>query len=77
MLDQYVGQANRLHFQGFSCTRIAQPHADRLLWVALVFGVGQVLEGSVLTPKLVGDRIGLHPVLVIFAVAAGGRFLAF
>ena len=41
------------------------------------FTVGQLIEGSVLTPKLVGDRIGLHPVLVIFAVAAGGQLFGF
>ena len=42
-----------------------------------VFGVGQSLEGMVLTPKLVGDRIGLHPVAVIFAVLAGGQLFGF
>ena len=36
-----------------------------------------MIEGSILTPKLVGDRIGLHPVLVIFAVAAGGQLFGF
>jgi predicted PurR-regulated permease PerM len=35
------------------------------------------LEGMVLTPKLVGDRIGLHPVAVIFAVLAGGQLFGF
>lgn len=44
-----------------------------LLPVLMVFGVGQLLEGFVLTPLLVGDRIGLHPVAVIFAVMAGGQ----
>ncbi len=45
--------------------------------VALVFVVGQVLEGNVLTPKLVGDRVGLHPVWVIFALMAGGASFGF
>ena len=45
--------------------------------VLLVFGVGQTLEGMILTPKLVGDRIGLHPVAVIFAVLAGGQLFGF
>lgn len=45
--------------------------------VLLVFGFGQTLEGMVLTPKLVGDRIGLHPVAVIFAVLAGGQLFGF
>ncbi len=48
-----------------------------LIWVAGVFGVGQMLEGMVLTPLLVGDRIGLHPVAVIFAVLAGGQLAGF
>ena len=48
-----------------------------LLWVALVFGVGQMLESMVYTPLLVGDRIGLHPVAVIFAVMAGGQLFGF
>ena len=41
-----------------------------VVYVLLVFGVGQVLESSFLTPMLVGNRIGLHPVGVIFAVLA-------
>lgn len=48
-----------------------------LLLVALVFTVGQLAEGMFLTPKLVGDRIGLHPVAVIFAVLAGGQLFGF
>jgi predicted PurR-regulated permease PerM len=38
-----------------------------------VFAVGQALESSVLTPNLIGNRIGLHPVWVLFAVFAGGQ----
>ena len=48
--------------------------------VALVMGVfvaGQMLEGYVLTPRIVGDRIGLHPVAVIFAIMAGGQLFGF
>ncbi len=45
--------------------------------VLVVFGVGQTLEGMVLTPWLVGDKIGLHPVAVIFAVLAGGQLFGF
>jgi predicted PurR-regulated permease PerM len=48
-----------------------------LLWVALVFGAGQLVESFVLTPILVGDRIGLHPVGVIFALMAGGQLAGF
>lgn len=42
-----------------------------------VFAVGQFLEGNFLTPKLVGDSIGLHPVWVMFALLAGGVLLGF
>jgi predicted PurR-regulated permease PerM len=51
--------------------------AMQLLPVLAVFGVGQVLEGMLLTPLLVGDKIGLHPVAVIFAVMAGGQLFGF
>ncbi|TRW92061.1 AI-2E family transporter [Candidatus Methylobacter oryzae] len=48
-----------------------------LVPVAIVFIVGQSLEGMVLTPMLVGDKIGLHPVAVMFAVLAGGQLFGF
>ena len=48
-----------------------------LLYVVIVFMIGQMLEGMLLTPMLVGDRIGLHPVAVIFAVLAGGQLFGF
>jgi predicted PurR-regulated permease PerM len=47
------------------------------LGVIATFSIAQFIEGSVLTPKLVGDRIGLHPVLVIFSIAAGGQLFGF
>jgi predicted PurR-regulated permease PerM len=48
-----------------------------LLIVVGIFVVGQLLEGYALVPKLVGDKIGLHPVAVIFAVLAGGYLFGF
>ncbi|MBF8224287.1 AI-2E family transporter [Halomonas sp. 328] len=48
-----------------------------LVGVVAVFCVGQVLESTVLQPKLLGGRIGLHPVAVIFAVLAGGNLFGF
>lgn len=48
-----------------------------ILPVLVVFAVGQATEGIVLTPWLVGDRIGLHPVAVIFSVLAGGQLFGF
>jgi predicted PurR-regulated permease PerM len=49
----------------------------QLFPVIVVFLIGQALEGTVLTPKLVGDKIGLHPVAVIFSVMAGGQLFGF
>jgi len=48
-----------------------------LLLVFGVFGIAQLIEGVILTPLLVGERIGLHPVAVIFAVLAGGQLFGF
>jgi predicted PurR-regulated permease PerM len=62
-----AGIAAFLQFKGFG----------ELPAVAAVFVVGQLLEGTVLTPRLVGERIGLHPVAVIFAVMAGGQLYGF
>jgi len=42
-----------------------------------IYGVGQMLENMVITPLLVGDKIGLHPVAVIFAILAGGTLFGF
>lgn len=50
---------------------------DMVLWVWVVFAIGQAIEGWVLQPWLVGDRIGLHPVAVIFAIMAGGQLFGF
>lgn len=47
------------------------------IMVAAVFLVGQMVEGNFLTPKLVGDRVGLHPVWVIFALLSGGTLFGF
>lgn len=47
------------------------------LLVCVVFTIVQSLESSVITPKLVGDRIGLHPLAVIFALLAGGQLFGF
>jgi|CXWL01.1.fsa_nt_gi predicted PurR-regulated permease PerM len=46
-------------------------------WVALAFAIGQALEGMAVTPLLVGERIGLHPVAVIFALLAFGQVFGF
>jgi predicted PurR-regulated permease PerM len=48
-----------------------------LLMVAVVYGAGQMIESFFLTPRLVGERIGLHPLAVIFALLAFGQLLGF
>ena len=48
-----------------------------LVMVAAVYGTGQVIEGFYLTPRLVGERIGLHPLVVIFALLAFGQLFGF
>ncbi len=48
-----------------------------LILVGVVFTVGQLVESFLLTPNLIGDRIGMHPVLVIFTVLAGGYLFGF
>ena len=49
----------------------------KIIQVIAVFVVGQFLEGNFLTPKLVGDSVGLHPVWVMFALLTGGVLLGF
>lgn len=49
----------------------------RIAIIAGIFLFGQVLEGNFITPKLVGDRVGLHPAWLIFALLAGGALFGF
>lgn len=48
-----------------------------LIAVGIVFGFGQILEGMFLTPKIMGDRIGLHPLVIILAIFAFGKIFGF
>ncbi|HMB56856.1 MAG TPA: AI-2E family transporter [Arenimonas sp.] len=54
-------------------------HGDvtHLALVLMVFAIGQTMEGFVLVPWMVGDKIGLHPVAVIFAIMTGGQLFGF
>ena len=47
------------------------------IWVAIIFATGSLLESYFLTPKLIGESIGLHPVWIMFALLAGGMLLGF
>ena len=53
------------------------PGFSDVLWVWGVFVAGQMIEGMVVTPWLVGDRVGLHPLAVIFALLAFGHLFGF
>jgi predicted PurR-regulated permease PerM len=53
------------------------PHWPRVALVAGVFLSGQMLQDYVLTPRLIGERVGLHPLWVIFGVLAGGTLFGF
>ncbi|MGE0160304.1 MAG: AI-2E family transporter [Gemmatimonadales bacterium] len=48
-----------------------------LLKVALVYGLSQLLEASVISPRIVGESVGLHPVFVLLALSLGGFFFGF
>jgi len=48
-----------------------------ILWVLGIFVVGNILEGYILTPNLVGRKVGLHPVWILFALLAGGAMFGF
>lgn len=86
LIGLVAGIANIVPYLGFilgigiaSVVTVVQ-FSDFWLPLAMVWGVflfGQAMEGMVLTPWLVGDRIGLHPVAVIFAVLAGGQLFGF
>ncbi len=53
------------------------PH-NTMIWVVLgVFAFGQILEGYILAPKLVGDKVGLHPVWIFLALFVFGALLGF
>jgi predicted PurR-regulated permease PerM len=51
--------------------------SQALIMVAVVYGLGQLIESLVLTPRLVGERIGLHPLAVILALMVFGQVLGF
>ena len=48
-----------------------------LAWVVAIYTLGQLIESFILTPRLVGERIGLHPLAVIFALMAFGELFGF
>jgi predicted PurR-regulated permease PerM len=72
----YVGAAIGL-IVGVSIAIVQFPEWAQIGVVALIFIIGQTAESYILTPRLVGGRIGLHPVWIIFALLAGGALMGF
>ncbi len=72
----YVGAAVGL-IVGVGIALVQFPEWTPVIVVALIFIIGQTTESYILTPRLVGGRIGLHPVWIIFALLAGGALLGF
>jgi predicted PurR-regulated permease PerM len=60
------------------CIAVALLQSPKLaLYTALAFIAIQQVESNIISPKIVGDRVGLHPVVIIFALLAGERLLGF
>ena len=85
LIGMLAGLASIIPYMGFAlgfaaALIVALFQFDGLSGMAMVVAVfvfGQAMEGWVLTPMLVGDKIGLHPVAVIFALMAGGQLFGF
>jgi predicted PurR-regulated permease PerM len=73
----YVGSTVALVFSVIVALVQGWPHLGLLGLALLVVGTGQFLEGNVLSPKLVGESVGLHPVWLIFALFAFGTMMGF
>jgi predicted PurR-regulated permease PerM len=73
----YVGAATGAIVAGIVAIAQFWPKLTPILMVAGVFLIGQVLEGYVLSPKLVGAKVGLHPVWLMFALIAFGYLFGF
>jgi predicted PurR-regulated permease PerM len=77
-----AGYANLIPYAGavfgfvpaFILTLLHHQELEPLLGVAFVFGAVQALEGMIITPRVVGEQIGLHPVVIMIAVLIGVEF---
>lgn len=85
LLGTFAGLMEFVPYLGFtlgilgagSAVLIQTHEPFQLVWIVLIFGGGHLLSDMFLTPWLVGNRIGLHPVAVIFSVLAGGEVFGF
>ncbi|QKM65326.1 AI-2E family transporter [Polynucleobacter tropicus] len=72
----YIGITLGLSLTIISALLQFGPHTE-VIGVLVLFGIGQFIEGFFLTPRLVGERIGLHPVAVLFALLLFGKLFGF
>ena len=70
----YLGTAVGIVF-GLILALMKYGFGIQLVWVLVVFGVVQFIEGYLLTPRIVGDSVGLHPLVVMVALIVGGSLL--
>ena len=73
----YIGSMTGLMIAASVATAQFWPDWKRILIVIAIFLVGQFIEGNVVSPKFVGERVGLHPVWMIFAMFAFGYLFGF
>ena len=64
-------------FSGVTASVVGHGFDIHILYVIIVFGIGQVLEGNIITPKIVGKSVGLSPVAIIFSILVFGKLLGF
>ncbi len=72
----YIGITLGLSLAALSALLQFGPGSE-IIGVLILFGIGQFIEGFLLTPRLVGERIGLHPVAVLFALLLFGKLFGF
>ena len=76
-LENFGAQQAEVYAETLSLAIEALLDGPEILGVLALFGLGQFLEGFFLTPRLVGERIGLHPVGVLFALLFFGKLFGF
>jgi len=82
LIGLLAGIANFVPYLGFAIgfgpaiflTYLSGGGVPGMIGVSLTFIIGQMLEGMVITPKVVGESVGLHPVLVMIAIMLGGTY---
>jgi predicted PurR-regulated permease PerM len=73
----YIGSMTGLMIAASVAIAQFWPDWKRIVAVVVVFLVGQFIEGNIISPKLVGERVGLHPLWMIFAMFAFGYLFGF